>query len=50
MIKKLTPDGSNDAFEIFFRLLFFIIHEKTSPGARPPLPMGVAPEAMVGYL
>jgi hypothetical protein len=50
MIKKLTPDGSNDAFKTFFRLLFFIIHEKTSSGTRSSLLMGVAPEDMVGYL
>jgi hypothetical protein len=50
MIKKLTPDGSNDAFKIFFRLLCFIIHEKTLSGARPALSMGVAPKAMVEYL
>jgi hypothetical protein len=44
---KLPPDGSNDAFETFFRLLCSIIHEKTSSGACPALPMGVAPEAIV---
>jgi hypothetical protein len=44
---KLPPDGSNDAFQIFFRLLCSIIHEKTSSGARPALAMGVAPEAIV---
>jgi hypothetical protein len=44
---KLPPDGSNDASQIFFRLLCSIIHEKTSSGARPALPMGVAPEAIV---
>jgi hypothetical protein len=30
-----------------FRLLCSIIHEKTSSGVRPVLPMGVAPEAIV---
>jgi hypothetical protein len=40
--KKLPHDGSNDASRIFNRL-----HYKTSLGARPTLPMGVAPEAIV---
>jgi hypothetical protein len=44
---KLPFDGSNDAFEIFFRLLCSIINEKTLSGARPALPMGVAPKAIV---
>jgi hypothetical protein len=43
---KLPPDGSNDAFE-FSLHLFSIIHDKTSSGARPALPMGVAPEAII---
>jgi hypothetical protein len=41
--KNLPPDGSNDAFRILFA---FIFHYKTSSGARPVLPMGVAPEAI----
>jgi hypothetical protein len=41
--KNLPPDGSNDAFRILFA---FIVHYKTSSGARPALPMGVAPEAI----
>jgi hypothetical protein len=45
--KKLPPDGSNDASWSFFRLPRSSIHEKTSSGARPALPMGVAPEAIV---
>jgi hypothetical protein len=42
--KNLPPDGSNDASRILFA---FIVHYKTSSGARPALPMGVAPEAIV---
>jgi hypothetical protein len=45
--KKLPPDGSNDASWIFLRLPRSSIHEKTPSGARPVLPMGVAPEAIV---
>jgi hypothetical protein len=41
--KNLPPDGSNDAFKILFA---FIVYYKTSSGARPALPMGVAPEAI----
>jgi hypothetical protein len=42
--KTLSPDGSNDASRIFFT---FTVHYKTSSGARPPLPMIVAPKAIV---
>jgi hypothetical protein len=45
--KKLAPDGSNDASWSFSRLPLSSIHEKTSSGARPAFPMGVAPEAIV---
>jgi hypothetical protein len=42
--KNLPSDGSNDPSRILFA---FIVHYKTSSGARPALPMGVAPEAIV---
>jgi hypothetical protein len=42
--KNLPPDGSNDASRILFA---FIVHYKTLSGARPALPMVVAPEAIV---
>jgi hypothetical protein len=42
--KNLPPDGSNDASRILFA---FFVHYKTSSVARPALPMGVAPEALV---
>jgi hypothetical protein len=45
--KNPTPDGSNDASWSFSCLLLSSIYEKTSSGARPTLPMGVAPEAIV---
>jgi hypothetical protein len=47
LIKKLPSDRSNDSSWFFFRLPCSNIHEKTSSGARPALPIGVAPEAIV---
>jgi hypothetical protein len=45
--KNLAPNGSSNASWSFSRLPLSSIHEKTSSGARPTLPMGVAPEAIV---
>jgi hypothetical protein len=47
---RLPPDGSTDAIQIFFHLFCSIIQVKISSGARPALPIGVAPEAIVGKL
>jgi hypothetical protein len=47
---KLPPNGSNDAVQVFFTFFDLFIHVQISSGARPVLPMGVAPEAIVENL
>jgi hypothetical protein len=43
--------ATDNELEIFFLVLhWWPSRNNSSSGARPALPMGVAPEAMVGYL
>jgi hypothetical protein len=42
---------TDNGFKIFFLDLYFLSSQSnSSSGARPALPMGVVPEAMVRYL